>query len=195
MVNIRKFDEEQVLDQILHTFWRKGYESTSLDDLVAATGVKRQSLYNAFGNKDEMFITVYERYLARTKQAMEKVGTNPNMPIVDSVRKMLEVLTAEIMNPATPAGCFLANSTVEFAGREDNHITKRLEQHYKDVEDLLYKAFKYAQGNGTLGQEKDPRMLSQFIIGSITSIAVMYRLNKSPDFVKSIIDETLQVLV
>src|SRR3954470_2591512 len=61
----RSFDEDQVLDQIMFLFWQKGYEATGLVDLEQATGLGRQSLYGAFGDKRAFFLRVVEHYFER----------------------------------------------------------------------------------------------------------------------------------
>src|SRR5882762_1036593 len=57
-----EFDREQVLDEALRAFWRNGYEATSLNDLLEATGLARQSLYNTFGDKHGLFLASLRRY-------------------------------------------------------------------------------------------------------------------------------------
>ena len=58
----RSFRDQAVADQILQCFWRLGYHGTSIDDLTAATGLNRASLYNAFGDKEAMFAIALSRY-------------------------------------------------------------------------------------------------------------------------------------
>ena len=62
MARPREFDEDVVLDQVLHVFWDKGYDSTSLADLQEATGLTKSSLYKAFDSKEGLFRRVVERY-------------------------------------------------------------------------------------------------------------------------------------
>lgn len=62
MSRTREFDTDEVLDRCLTLFWRKGFAGVSLSDLEEATGLGRQSLYNAFGNKEALFAKVLERY-------------------------------------------------------------------------------------------------------------------------------------
>ena len=62
MARAREFNEDQVLDAAMHLFWSKGYPGTSMQDLVEATGLKPPSLYNAYGNKRDLFNIVLARY-------------------------------------------------------------------------------------------------------------------------------------
>lgn len=62
MAGIRQFNEEQALERALEVFWRKGYGATSMPELAEATGVQRGSLYNAYGDKQGLFLAVFARY-------------------------------------------------------------------------------------------------------------------------------------
>ena len=63
MARPREFDEEAVLDAAVQCFWARGYESTSVKDLMEATGLTAASLYNAYGDKRAMFRTALDRYI------------------------------------------------------------------------------------------------------------------------------------
>lgn len=65
MAGVRQFDEEVVLDRALELFWKKGYAETTMQELAAATGVQRGSLYNAYQGKDALFLKVFDVYMDR----------------------------------------------------------------------------------------------------------------------------------
>ncbi|NJM84941.1 MAG: TetR/AcrR family transcriptional regulator [Leptolyngbyaceae cyanobacterium RM2_2_21] len=69
----RNFDWEAALDRAIDTFYAKGYEATTLDDLTAAMGIKRPSLYASFGNKEALFLQALERYGERSALETQKV--------------------------------------------------------------------------------------------------------------------------
>ena len=58
----RAYDPDTALARAAETFWKKGYDGTSLDDLAAATGMNRPSLYAAFGDKRDLYLTTLTRY-------------------------------------------------------------------------------------------------------------------------------------
>lgn len=66
----RKFDEIEAVERAMLCFWRLGYEGCSISDLVAATGLKRQSLYNAFGSKEGLFERVLALYQKRVDESL-----------------------------------------------------------------------------------------------------------------------------
>lgn len=65
MSRAREFDETEVLDKALQVFWQQGYEGTSLNDLLDATGLTKSSLYATFGSKEDLFHRIVERYLSK----------------------------------------------------------------------------------------------------------------------------------
>src|SRR5256885_16886102 len=69
----RAYEPEVALARALDVFWKEGFAATSLDDLSAATGVNRPSLYGAFGDKRELYIKSYESYRNRARQRMGEV--------------------------------------------------------------------------------------------------------------------------
>jgi AcrR family transcriptional regulator len=70
MVRPREFDETAVLDAALAVFWRRGYDGTAISELVAATGVQRQSLYNAYRDKQGLFHATLAHYVARVEESL-----------------------------------------------------------------------------------------------------------------------------
>src|SRR5262245_6778969 len=70
MARPKEFDVDDALDRALGTFWRKGYEATSVHDLVAAMGIQRASLYGTFGDKRELYLRALRSYQARSLDAM-----------------------------------------------------------------------------------------------------------------------------
>ena len=58
MAGIKQFDRHEVLDRAMAVFWKRGYEATSIQDLLEATGINRGSLYATFGNKQQLFLAV-----------------------------------------------------------------------------------------------------------------------------------------
>jgi len=75
----RAYDVDQVIDAALHAFWARGFEATSISDLVDVTGVNRASLYAGFGDKRGLFLGCLQRYEARWNRArrLSRPSTSP----------------------------------------------------------------------------------------------------------------------
>lgn len=119
----REFDHDDVLRIAFEQFWRKGVRGTSLSDIARDCGVQRGSLYNAFGSKEALFLTAYERYSA------EYVGTLAKALGSGSVRKRLtaffDVTIRNFRSGSPPRGCPTTRGLMELGpgdgeGLDDN---------------------------------------------------------------------------
>src|SRR6202035_591078 len=104
----RSYDSDVALDCAAELFWAKGFTDTSLDDLSAAMGMGRPSIYNAFGDKEALFIRALERYRDTT-------GSSPlrAMETEDSIRDAIDAFFHQIVEYATAdrshLGCLLGS--------------------------------------------------------------------------------------
>src|SRR6516164_5154650 len=110
MARPREFDEGEVLDRALATFWEHGYEGTSIDDLVAATGLGRASLYGAFGDKEQIFARALERYCAHLGDSLAVGGDEPSARA--ALERLLRTLVVKSLPRSGPRGCFLLSTAV-----------------------------------------------------------------------------------
>src|SRR4051812_36865181 len=111
MARPREFDEERVLDAVMETFWRRGYEATSAQDLVDATGLGRGSLYNAYANKEGLFERALQRYQRCTQENLSLLGGDA--PIRDRIRRLLSTALNEQPQNRGKRGCLATNTAIE----------------------------------------------------------------------------------
>lgn len=113
----REFDEDEVLDRALDVFWERGYEATSVSDLMKATGLAKGSLYKAFGDKRQLFLRALERYLEQGRDGLGDIAS------ADSAKAALRFWLTNIVSMATCTGvrkgCLAVNCTVELAPHDD----------------------------------------------------------------------------
>jgi TetR/AcrR family transcriptional repressor of nem operon len=143
----RQFDPDQVLERSMHEFWRRGYHDTSVDDLVAATGVQPGSLYNAFrGGKRELFFGSLDRYSALV--VPEKLGAleRPGASVAE-VRAYFDGLIEDLMTPEGRAGCLMVNSAIELAA-EDSEVATIVRGHMARLERSATRALRNAKRRG-----------------------------------------------
>ncbi len=114
----REFDAECVLEDALRLFWKQGFEGTHKRDLLAATGLASQSLYNAFGDKRALYLAVLDAYAERVCSHLEEQleGSDP----LGRLRAYLRSLGGRSRGNARD-GCLLCNAAAEF-GRSDREV-------------------------------------------------------------------------
>jgi len=111
MVGIRQFDEDKVLTAALDLFWRKGLRATSMLDLAAATGVQRGSLYNAFGDKEVLFLLAFDRYAARFLETAEKSLDAPTAET--ALTRFLAAAIDSMTVGRPPRGCLTTRTATD----------------------------------------------------------------------------------
>lgn len=113
----RAFDIDQVTEQALAAFWRQGYEATSVDALVRATGLSVSSIYAAYGSKQGLFRAVVERY---QHQLAATLGNLPESDGgLDDVVRFVDRVRGDLGSSRDPAGCLVINTMVELGPRAD----------------------------------------------------------------------------
>lgn len=168
MSGVKRFDEAQVLDRVAEQFWRSGYDGTSIQDLEHASGLGRGSLYNAFGDKEAIFLAALARYGATH-------GSEPMAHLMRGdaragIAAMLRALAFRMNDPDRPRGCLVTNSCA--AGRTDGidaAIARQRVQMEQAIELTLIRALR----TGQLAAETDVRALARFFTAVAQSLAMM----------------------
>lgn len=168
----REFDHETVLDKAGQLFWRQGYETVSVQDLESATGLGRGSLYNAFGDKEGLFLAALDQYVAQH-------GATPFQHLAaadvrSGVRGLLDAIIERMNDPANPPGCMLTNASLgSGSARIDSEVSGKI----MEMERLLEAALCRARDNGQLPPATDVRRLARFYSAVVQSLGVMHRAN------------------
>lgn len=181
MAGIRKFDEEKALDALVSTFWTQGYEGTSVEDLERATGLKRQSLYNAFGAKEAMYRRALARYGA-TIGAPIRAAMNRDDPLT-GIGAFLDAHLARMENQSCPSGCLHAAACIEHGG-SGTTLGKDVEQAVLGSEQALLGVLKRWRAEGKLRHDRDPRALARFLVAFVRGLAVLHKATGDAEAVR-----------
>jgi len=170
----RAYEPDVALGKALSLFRKGGFAATSLDDLSAATGMNRPSLYGAFGDKRELYIKSYQRYRDDARAATAEIFRQ-EMPI----RKRLERIYAAALNiylsgETGPRGCF----TVVTAASEavsDPEIRAMVIEGLTELDKAFANCFRRAKEKGELPEGADPAVLAQIASATVHTIAIRSR--------------------
>ncbi len=172
MAGVKQFDVDAVLGQVMGVFWARGFEATSIDDLVTATGLKRGSLYNAFGDKEGMFLAAVRRYVALAEEPVLEVIKEPDPR--KALRHLFDVQLAQLEEQKSPLGCLVVNASTERGVMSDT-VGHALRESLVRMEDSLYELLLGAQARGQLEAGADLRALARFFLGTSRAISLMFR--------------------
>ena len=164
----REFDPEFVLDAAMRAFWAKGYEATSLSDLMAVTGLHKGSLYQAFGDKHSLFVQSLTRYLQDMGKQVREIIVAAKTPL-DALRSVLHRMIDIVdTHDGCPMGCMAINSLIELAPH-DPQVQKILHDHISAMEKSMTAKIAEAQQAGQISNERPPEvicgLMSTFIAG------------------------------
>jgi len=170
----RAYEPEVALGKALDVFRATGFAATSLDDLSAATGMNRPSLYGAFGDKRELYIRSYQLYRDNARAATGEIFRLDG-PIRQQLERIYAVaLDIYLSGEEGPRGCF----TVMTAGSEavaDPDIRAMVQNALTELDKAFAHCFRRAKEKGELPEHADPVVLAQLASATIHSIAVRAR--------------------
>lgn len=164
MARPRSFEPEKALEQAMLTFWRLGYDSTAVSDLVGATGVNRHSLYALWGDKKGLFLAALDHYLELIQQEFLSVMCSPDADI-DSIAAFGERFLAQLEQPPGRYGCLIASAASELADN-DADISLRVDRHT----DRLRQAF----GNALSGAAERGQLRDGLPINAVVEMFVVF---------------------
>jgi AcrR family transcriptional regulator len=170
----RAYEPETALAKALDLFRKDGFAATSLDNLTAATGMNRPSLYGAFGDKRELYIRSYARYRADARAAMQDIFKT-ELPIKKRLARIFAVaLDIYLSGDEGPRGCF----TVMTAASEavaDPRIRAMVRDGFTELDKAFAACFRIAKEKGELPETADPQVLAQLASATIHTIAIRAR--------------------
>jgi TetR/AcrR family transcriptional repressor of nem operon len=170
MARTKDFDEKEVLCKAIDLFWHKGYNGTSMQDLVDGLGISRSSLYDTYGDKHTLFIKALESYQSESSGKVCDI-VNATAPAKATIQKILEFITSELLGDQKHKGCFMVNAEVEVAPH-DPLVSQMICQNDQQVEDSFYLVIKKGQDNGEIDAAKDARALARFTFNTVKGIQV-----------------------
>lgn len=148
MARTKEFDPDAALQSALELFWQRGYEATSMADLVEHLGIGRASIYATFGNKHELYLKALDRYGEMRDPQLIAELSQPG-PALPQVRSMFRRFAAESMaDTSRLAGCLVSNTAAEL-GPHDAACARRVERSWDHLETLLHAALARAQAQGS----------------------------------------------
>jgi TetR/AcrR family transcriptional repressor of nem operon len=188
----REFDEAVALDAAIECFWRRGYEATSLRDLTAAMGLTAPSLYNAFGDKEELFALALERYLDRnTRGRLRRLEETlaPKQAIAQFFTEIVE----HSVGDRHRKGCFLVNSALEIA---PHHAQCRavIARQFQGIEGFFARCILAAQAEGTVPLHLDADDVAKLLLGVLLGVRVLARTNPSRSVLEGVVRPALALL-
>ena len=188
----KEFNPDEAIEKAMQVFWHKGYEATSMEDLLTAMDLNRGSLYDTFGDKRTLFLKVMDRYCTTFVGPKFSLLDQPG-PALPTLRRFVgDMIDGGLADPQR-RGCLIANTVMELSPHE-KEIASTLRQVLKMVEDTFFNVLARAKQQGELKDDKDPRALARFLATMMQGTIVMIKAGASADVVKQTAETALSIV-
>ena len=167
----REFDKDEVISRAMLLFWERGYEATSIRDLIDVTGISSSSMYEVFGDKRGLFLVTLARFceLERAQiaqMALDEPGPDP------FINRLFGSIEHAIHSQAPAQGSLAFNAMVEF-GTRDPDVTPLLLTHYFGIAQIIANVIRQGQLDGTVSSGQDPHDLAYAILSALHGLATV----------------------
>ncbi|MDT5286433.1 MAG: TetR/AcrR family transcriptional regulator, transcriptional repressor for nem operon [Mycobacterium sp.] len=190
----RKFDEDTVVAAARDRFWNGGYAATSVDDLTAATGLGKGSLYGAFGDKHALFVRALDGYCV---DAMDRVAEQLRQPGVSAYDRLVghvRTMVADIVADNERLGCMMAKSSAEL-GAADADVDRVVGESLTRWRGDLVECIAEAQRDGTVRADADPEALATTLLGLIRGFEALRKGGTEPAQIAAAAEQALALVV
>ena len=187
-----EFDPDKALVDAMHVFWSRGFEGSSMQDILKATGLSKSSLYQTFGSKQDLFDSCLEFYCNDSYSKFKELLNNSS-----SGREFIESMFKGIRSSCNSAegkmGCFLMNTVSEF-GKRDKHLAKVMNNQIKRVEKVLAEAIKRDKAANKLNGALDEKALATYFITNMSGLRTMVKAGLSQKRTEETINNIMKIL-
>ena len=195
MARPRKFEDRDIIEKVIDLFWEKGYEGASMDELARVTGLKRGSLYNAFGTKYDLFLLAIEQqgeveYGKATRNHLQQVADDKSA--LAAVQWFFDLILEDVKND-NRSGCFIFNVVTQQAPADAK--VESLVQKYLDALRNTFKGIFQSVTEKKKGLSKeDAEALADTVMATYMGLCTYARVGYELDVLQGLSDVTLSTI-
>src|SRR5262245_32494170 len=171
MARHKEFNRDEALRKAMEVFWSQGYEAASISELVRKMGIKRQSLYDTFGDKHTLYLEALDLYHRVECRKMFELLEKPG-PVRKTLRRLFQTVIEESLCGQARRGCFIGNAMSELAGRCPETAAKAC-GNMASFEEALYRTLLRGKKNGEIKNGRDLRAIARFLYSSLQGLQLM----------------------
>lgn len=188
MARPTKFNRKDVLHNAIKVFWRKGFASSSLVDLLDATSLSKSSLYASFGGKRELFLESFDAY--REERRTEMYQVLDEKPARQAIENFFHTILEGASASESLNGCMSINQAIEMAPHDDE-VCARVKEDFRTMEKALAMAIERGRQEGSILGQKSAYELARILVVAFPGLQVMVRARCD----KNRLDEALHLLL
>lgn len=188
----KQFDEAEVLDKALQAFWARGFEATSIQDLVDCMGLNRGSIYATFGDKRSLFLKALEHYEIHHRRAWFQALRHRHTPRT-AILSVFEGAVAAALSDRSRGGCFLVNTAIELSPH-DREIAQLVARGLSETEAFFRDLVREGQRIGEIPAKTDPVPTARKLLGLLAGLRVLARSRPERPLLEALVDQAAALL-
>jgi TetR/AcrR family transcriptional repressor of nem operon len=192
MPRVKLFDENEVLTKAMNLFWKKGYAATSVQDLINHLGINRASLYDTFGDKEQLFKKSFELYRKNNIEGLKQFFDSQKN-VRKGFERLFENAIEEAVNDQDRKGCFVVNTTTELVPNDDS-IAVILENNKSDFENMFFQYLQKGKEAGQIKTDKDLKSIAALFYTLYNGLRVVSKVQPNAKNLTDTINIALSVL-
>ncbi|MFP9131308.1 TetR/AcrR family transcriptional regulator [Niallia sp. BSM11] len=192
MARSKEFDTNLVLHKAMEVFGHYGYEGTSLQLLLEGLGIARQSLYDTYGTKRDLFIKAVSHYVNEKSTNVVDYLEQTN-PVKKAISDIFSVIVETLNDEQRRRECFILNSAIDQIPH-DPEIAELFKQDKVRLENALYEALLRGQEQGEFSPQQDLRALAQYLYHARYALTQAAKFTEDSNVIEQITTVTLSVL-
>lgn len=191
MARPREFDEEAVLEAAIQCFWSRGYEATSMKDLVGKTGISVASLYNAYGDKQALFRTALDHYVESS--IADRIRRCEKSAPLRAIEAFFDEIVRRSLSDHEHKGCMLVNAALEKAPH-DADLQQVIADGLRRIEDFFLRSIEAGQADGSVNGTLAADVAAKHLLGVLMGIRVLARVRPERALLEGVAAPALAML-
>lgn len=172
----------------MYLFWKKGYDATSISDLIETMGISRSTLYDSFGNKEELFKLVLEHYKNNGYRKRNLLFSGKDTKA--SLKSFFYQHIEECYSDDIPKSCIITNSSL-LIGNIDPSIEEILLNDFNELEKVFKQVIEEGKKKGEISQEANSELVAYSLLSLNHSINLMSRYKKEKNLAYNLVNKTI----
>lgn len=187
----KQFNKDEALEKALAVFWERGYEATSMQDLIDCMGINRGSLYATFGDKHTLFVAALDMYDQRRHRLLGALERRH--PPREAIRQVFRLFVDGVEDNVASKGCFLTNCALELAAH-DASVGSVVAKAQQDVEEFFVRMIRKGKADGTFPSHVKPTEVGRGLLAALLGLLVLVRSRPERTLLQSIVSDALSRL-
>jgi AcrR family transcriptional regulator len=179
----KEFESETALKKAIEVFAGQGYEGTSTDELLQVMGISRQSMYDTFGDKRQLYLEALQRYTAESVSNQIRELSSASSPMKGIEAVMSFVISQALADPDPK--CLGLSAICEF-GRSDSEVSRITGMASRTLLSALERRISEGKTDGEIGKEVNTPMAAQFILSTLSGIKIAARAGATAESLRGI---------